>query len=55
MKDTEPVGPHLGKDEDEKDSPGAPDTETCIRILKSVEVGRELRCIWINWSKVYES
>ena len=40
MKDSEPVGEHLGKDEDENESPGTPAIETCIRNFKSVEVGK---------------
>ena len=41
MKDSEPVGEHLGKDEDENESPGTPAIEMCIITVKKVEVGRE--------------
>ena len=39
MKDSEPVGEHLGKDEDVKESPGLSESEAFIRKFKSVEVG----------------
>ena len=41
VKDTEPVGQHLGKDEDVDECPGLVTIETCIKpSLKNVEVGK---------------
>ena len=41
MKDTEPIGKHLGKDEDVDESPGLVTIECCIKpSLKNVEVGK---------------
>ena len=57
VKDTKPVGKHLGKDEEVDESPGMVSSESCItNFLKSGEVGiREMReqCLW--WGKVCET
>ena len=58
MKDSEPVGEHLGKDEDVDESPGLITFESIIMMfLKKLHVGFDLR-IWLYcmyWAKVCET
>ena len=55
MKDSEPVGEHLGKEEDVDESPGLVTFESNIMIfLKKLHVGFDMRkCMY--WAKVYET
>ena len=53
MKDSEPVGEHLGKEEDVDESPGLVTRESCIMCFpKNVDVGEVRKIIHIYWGKV---
>ena len=56
MKDSEPVGEHLGKDEDVDDSPGLVTFESNIMIfLKKLHIGVENGVVYSYWGKVYKT
>ena len=56
MKDSEPVGEHLGKDEDVDESPGLVTFESSIMIfLKILHIGVENFVEYSSWGKVYKT
>ena len=59
VKDTKPVGKHLGKDKEVDESPGMVSSESCItNFLKSGEVGIKQGKVGVHcvgWGKVGET